>query len=98
MYPGMKNFSAIPTFVICCPWSQPFTMKDIFSVKLFAKSAESFLFMSCAVENHILSSAVNPWSWAQGCQISLGPNVPKRENIPNDYKLYQTAINYTKWR
>jgi hypothetical protein len=26
----------------------------------------------------------------QGCQICLGPNVPKRENVPNDDKLYQT--------
>jgi hypothetical protein len=33
----------------------------------------------------------------QGCQICLGPNKPKRENVPNDHKLYQTAINYTKW-
>jgi hypothetical protein len=34
---------------------------------------------------------------AQCCQIFLGPNIPKRENIPYDRKLYQTAINYTKW-
>jgi hypothetical protein len=27
----------------------------------------------------------------------LGPNIPKNgENIPNDRKLYQTAINYNK--
>jgi hypothetical protein len=33
----------------------------------------------------------------QGCQIFLGPNIPNGKNIPNDYKLYQTAINYIKW-
>jgi hypothetical protein len=33
-------------------------------------------------------------SYNQGCQIFWS----KREkNIPNDRKLYQTAINYTKW-
>jgi hypothetical protein len=25
----------------------------------------------------------------------FGPNIPKRKNIPNDYKLYQKAVNYT---
>jgi hypothetical protein len=33
----------------------------------------------------------------QGCQIFLGPNIPKRKNIPNDHTLYPEAINYTKW-
>jgi hypothetical protein len=33
----------------------------------------------------------------QGCQIFLGQNIPKLKNIPNDHKLYQTTINYTKW-
>jgi hypothetical protein len=35
--------------------------------------------------------------WLQGCQIYLGPNIPKWEKLPNDHKLYQTAINCTKW-
>jgi hypothetical protein len=26
----------------------------------------------------------------------FGPSTPKRENIPNEHKLYQTAVNYTK--
>jgi hypothetical protein len=31
----------------------------------------------------------------QGCQIFLGPNIPKWEEIyQNDQKLYQTTINY----
>jgi hypothetical protein len=34
----------------------------------------------------------------QGCQIFLGPNIPKRKKyIPNDQKLYRKAVNYTKW-
>jgi hypothetical protein len=33
----------------------------------------------------------------QGCQIFLIPKIPKRENIPNDHKLYQMAIKYRKW-
>jgi hypothetical protein len=33
--------------------------------------------------------------FTQGCQIFLGPNIPKRKNIPNDHKLYQKAIYYT---
>jgi hypothetical protein len=28
----------------------------------------------------------------QGCQIFLGPSIPKYENIPKDHKLHQTAI------
>jgi hypothetical protein len=35
-------------------------------------------------------------SCTKGCQIFLGPNIPKRENIPKDHKLLQTAINFTK--
>jgi hypothetical protein len=35
-------------------------------------------------------------SFFQGCQIFLGPNIPKREIIPKDHKLpYQTAKSYT---
>jgi hypothetical protein len=41
---------------------------------------------------------------AQGCQIFLGPNIPKWEKYtkrpltrPNDQKLYQMAVNYSKW-
>jgi hypothetical protein len=34
----------------------------------------------------------------QACQIFLGSNLPKRENIPNNNKLYQMAIKYTKWQ
>jgi hypothetical protein len=34
----------------------------------------------------------------QGCQIFLGLNLPKREKIPNESKLYQKAITYTKWQ
>jgi hypothetical protein len=30
-------------------------------------------------------------------QIFLGTNIPKRENIPNDRKLYQMAKKYKKW-
>jgi hypothetical protein len=37
----------------------------------------------------------------QGCQIFLGPNIPKRENytkgtqtIPNDHKIYDKAVKY----
>jgi hypothetical protein len=26
-----------------------------------------------------------------------GPNKQKEKNIPNEHKLYQTAIKYTKW-
>jgi hypothetical protein len=33
----------------------------------------------------------------QGCQIFLGPNIPKRKNIPNDHILYQRAVNCTQW-
>jgi hypothetical protein len=33
----------------------------------------------------------------QGCQIVLGPKIPKRKNIPNGHKLYQKAVNYIKW-
>jgi hypothetical protein len=40
----------------------------------------------------------------QGCQIFLGPNIPKREKynkwsqaITNDHKLYQIAIKCSKW-
>jgi hypothetical protein len=34
----------------------------------------------------------------QGCQIFLGPNIPKFGiNILNDHKLHQTAIKYAKW-
>jgi hypothetical protein len=33
----------------------------------------------------------------QGCQIFLDTNIPNWENITNDHKQYQTAINYTKW-
>jgi hypothetical protein len=34
----------------------------------------------------------------QGCQIFLGPNLPKRKNISNDHTLCQKAVNYTKWQ
>jgi hypothetical protein len=33
----------------------------------------------------------------QGCQILLDTIYQKGGNIPNDHKLYQTSINYTKW-
>jgi hypothetical protein len=40
----------------------------------------------------------------QGCQIFLGPNIPRREKynkwpqtIPNGHKLYQMDIKYSKW-
>jgi hypothetical protein len=41
----------------------------------------------------------------QGCQIFLGPSIPKREKIPNEhklgipngYKIYQKALKYSKW-
>jgi hypothetical protein len=35
------------------------------------------------------------WHPGQGCQIFLGQNW---KNVPNDHKLYQKAINYTKWQ
>jgi hypothetical protein len=34
--------------------------------------------------------------FCQDCQIFLGLNLPKRKNIPNDHKIYQTATSYTK--
>jgi hypothetical protein len=40
----------------------------------------------------------------QGCQIFLGPSIPKWEKyskspqtIPNSHKLYQMAVKYSKW-
>jgi hypothetical protein len=40
----------------------------------------------------------------QGCQIFLGPNIPKREKytkwpktIPSGHTLYQMAVKYSKW-
>jgi hypothetical protein len=40
----------------------------------------------------------------QGCQIFLGPNIPKRElytkwpqTVPNGHKLYQLIKKYSKW-
>jgi endo-1,4-beta-D-glucanase Y len=33
---------------------------------------------------------------AQGYQIYLTPNIPKREKYTKIYNIYQTAINYTK--
>jgi hypothetical protein len=32
-----------------------------------------------------------------GCQIFLGPSIPKWEKYTNGHKLYQTAIHYAKW-
>jgi hypothetical protein len=32
----------------------------------------------------------------RGCQIFLGPNITKREKVPNNHNLYQTAVTYTK--
>jgi hypothetical protein len=31
----------------------------------------------------------------QGCQIFLGTTYQNWKNVPNDLKLYQTALNYT---
>jgi hypothetical protein len=49
----------------------------------------------------------NHSSWLlgiQGCQIFVGPKIPKREKytnrqktIPNDRKLHQMAVKYSKW-
>jgi hypothetical protein len=40
----------------------------------------------------------------QGCQIFLGPNIPKRkkytkgtQTIPKGFKLHQMAVEYSKW-
>jgi hypothetical protein len=33
----------------------------------------------------------------QGCQISIGPNIPKQKNIPNHHKQFvPKGHNYTK--
>jgi hypothetical protein len=32
----------------------------------------------------------------QGCQIFLGTAYPNGKNIPNDHKIYQTAIQFSK--
>jgi hypothetical protein len=39
----------------------------------------------------------SPLHPGQGCQIFLDPNIPNGKNILNYHKLYQTAINFTKW-
>jgi hypothetical protein len=36
----------------------------------------------------VLCSGLPDFSWYY---------IPKRENIPNDHKIYQSAIQYTKW-
>jgi hypothetical protein len=33
----------------------------------------------------------------QGCQIFIGATYQNGKNIPNDYKLYQITLKYTKW-
>jgi hypothetical protein len=33
----------------------------------------------------------------QCCQIFLGAAYQNRKNVPNNYKMYQIAIKYTKW-
>jgi hypothetical protein len=33
----------------------------------------------------------------QGCQIFRGTIYQNGENIPNDHKIYQSALKYTKW-
>jgi hypothetical protein len=41
---------------------------------------------------------------AQGCQILIGPNIPKckkynkwPQTIPHGHKLYQMATKFSKW-
>jgi hypothetical protein len=36
-----------------------------------------------------------PFASSSGLPDFFGPNIPKYENIPNDNKLYQTAIMHT---
>jgi hypothetical protein len=43
------------------------------------------------------ASYFEKWVGNQGCQIFLGPSIPNWKNITNGNRLYQTAINYTKW-
>jgi hypothetical protein len=34
----------------------------------------------------------------RGCQIFLGATNQNWKNVPNIYKIYQKAANYTKWQ
>jgi hypothetical protein len=46
---------------------------------------------------HLFAFPANLWLRVQGCQIFIGPNIPKREKyIQNYHKLYQITTNYTK--
>jgi hypothetical protein len=47
---------------------------------------------------HSTYLAVNNSIRRQGCQIFRGKIYQNGENIPNDHKIYQSAINYTKWQ
>jgi hypothetical protein len=39
------------------------------------------------------------WDFSPGLPDFFGPNIPKRENIPNDHKLNQirNGCKYSKW-
>jgi hypothetical protein len=65
------------------------------------------VFLGRMVANSVLENNVWNRFWVtttyQGCQIFLGPNIPKREKhthwpqtIPNGHILYQMVINNTK--
>jgi hypothetical protein len=34
---------------------------------------------------------------SEHCQIFLGTTHPNRKNIPNNFKIYQVDIKYTRW-
>jgi hypothetical protein len=51
-----------------------------------------------------IQSNRNPCQRGQGCQIFLGPNIPKRgkytkwtQTLPTCHRLHQMAVKYSKW-
>jgi hypothetical protein len=61
-------------------------------------SFKPFLMVTIFIERSYFLASVLRRTVNQGCQIFIGPNLPKLEKYtPNDHKLYQTAVNYTKW-
>jgi hypothetical protein len=56
----------------------------VFSLRLIFLSFQSFPIFAC------LAVDQKDFGFNQGCQIFLGPNIPKRKNIP------KTTTNYTK--
>jgi hypothetical protein len=77
-------------------------------------SVRAFTQKCCSTEFSSYNKIVKAYHFlgcGQGCQICLGPNIPKREKytkgpknytkrlciIPNGHKLSLSAIHYTKW-